>query len=706
MTTTTKRLILNTLLLLTAVVASAQTSTKKECEQVYARKVIVAVGECQDEEVVLDAGSFKNALFSWDLNNDGTFEVEDQLVGYTQTTFNVAGTYPVEVKIATPGCKDHFIAKDLEIKASKKPSFKIEGTCNEIQLQRIGNTNDSSIWKLSNGIQLKGDTIDYAFPEVSGKFEIELTSHIGDCVSSAQKLYEFAQVSAAPKVSFSSQCAPAVASISNTSALGTQYTWLLDGDVLSTESTFTMDFATEASHALELQVSNQFGCKDHTKEAIALEVAAPLVSDLSIADSVVCEGNAVAIDDLSSGYTHRTVQWGDGTDETTLQALTHTYTAQGTYTLTTILENRFKGCADTIAYTNAVTVAEQPVAAFNLALEGTCIPQILEVENMSTGSYQKATLLLNAYDTIAFENLAVLNHAGRHEVRLVVENTYAGCTDEHIVDFNLRKPFTEKIAPFVLETRQDSNAFEFSWKGLPNAEYFEVYKTVDGVEALLATTTDTLHKVVRDYADTSYAVYSVLAVDQCAAHSALSIATRGIQLAGAYQTDSFPTLQWNAFDAWGEQLDGYEIERNTGSGWEKIGTSFQPHFIDRGYDNNGSEKATYRVAAVNSTRDIKSVSTDWTFEFDPNIFIPSAFSPNYDNLNDVYEIKGYGMERLDVKIFNSFGQRVFDSKGENIHWDGTYKGEIVSEGAYIAVVHMETPTGATYEFQRSVTVIR
>eukprot|EP00657_Telonema_sp_P-1_P001298 TRINITY_DN1300_c0_g1_i1.p1 TRINITY_DN1300_c0_g1~~TRINITY_DN1300_c0_g1_i1.p1 ORF type:complete len:126 (-),score=32.21 TRINITY_DN1300_c0_g1_i1:86-463(-) len=49
--------------------------TKKECEALYARDVIVVVGECQGEEVMLDAGSFKNATFSWDLNNDGVYEL-------------------------------------------------------------------------------------------------------------------------------------------------------------------------------------------------------------------------------------------------------------------------------------------------------------------------------------------------------------------------------------------------------------------------------------------------------------------------------------------------------------------------------------------------------------------------------------------------------------------------------------------------------
>lgn len=706
-TTTIKKITLNAALLLAVVVASAQTGTKKECEAVYSRDVIVAVGECQGEEVLLDAGSFTNTLFSWDLDNDGLFEVEQQTSGYVQTTFNVAGLYPVKAKLEKKGCQVHVIEEAIQIKASKTPSFKVEGTCQEISLQRVGSSNDSSIWNLSNGVSLKGDTVHYEFPENSGKFEIELASYIGDCVGSAKDVYEFERVFAKPSLELSSQCAPSKLTVQNATSKSTEsYTWTLDGKTVSIDGTFDMDFTEAVSHELHLEVRNGFGCKDRTAEALKIDIAAPLVSQLFPLDSVVCDGTPVRIDDRSTGFTHRKVLWGDGAEETTLKALEHEYAASGVYEITTVLENRFKGCADTLVYKNAVVVAEKPEAAFEFTLDGTCVPQLLDIKNLSNGNYHKATLLLNAYDTIDFENTAVIKAAGRHELRLQVENTDGGCVDEHIMDFTLRKPFTDKIAPYVLETKQDSAAFEFSWKGFPNTEYFEIYKTINGGEALLATTTDTVHRILKDAGDSTKPVYSVRAVDQCEAPTALSPATRGIELLGSYQTDSFPTLQWNAFEAWGEQLTGYEIERNTGSGWEKIGTSFQPHFIDRNYDHNNSLKATYRVAALNSKYDLKSVSTDWTFEFEPNIFIPSAFSPNYDNLNDVYEIKGFGMEKLDVQIFNSFGQRVFDSKGEIVHWDGTYKGDIVEEGAYLAVVHMVTPNGAAYEYQRSVTVVK
>ena len=65
------------------------------------------------------------------------------------------------------------------------------------------------------------------------------------------------------------------------------------------------------------------------------------------------------------------------------------------------------------------------------------------------------------------------------------------------------------------------------------------------------------------------------------------------------------------------------------------------------------------------------------------LFIPSAFSPNHDGLNDVWNIPAIaGNPASRVIIFNRFGQRVFESLGYGKPWDGTYKGVPQPVGAY------------------------
>jgi gliding motility-associated-like protein len=64
------------------------------------------------------------------------------------------------------------------------------------------------------------------------------------------------------------------------------------------------------------------------------------------------------------------------------------------------------------------------------------------------------------------------------------------------------------------------------------------------------------------------------------------------------------------------------------------------------------------------------------------IFIPTAFSPNNDGLNDVWRVPGLGIfNDHQVLVFNRYGQVVFSTKA-NQSWDGTYKGKPQPIGVY------------------------
>jgi gliding motility-associated-like protein len=62
--------------------------------------------------------------------------------------------------------------------------------------------------------------------------------------------------------------------------------------------------------------------------------------------------------------------------------------------------------------------------------------------------------------------------------------------------------------------------------------------------------------------------------------------------------------------------------------------------------------------------------------------VPSAFSPNGDNNNDVFKILGGPISKLDLKIFNEWGNEIFSSTSQNDGWDGTYKGLPQPIGSY------------------------
>ncbi|TAE85861.1 MAG: hypothetical protein EAY81_06145 [Bacteroidetes bacterium] len=65
------------------------------------------------------------------------------------------------------------------------------------------------------------------------------------------------------------------------------------------------------------------------------------------------------------------------------------------------------------------------------------------------------------------------------------------------------------------------------------------------------------------------------------------------------------------------------------------------------------------------------------------VYFPNSFSPNNDGINDVYAPVGVDVESFQLKIYNRWGQLVFESDNLNHTWDGTIKGKFVPTDTYI-----------------------
>jgi gliding motility-associated-like protein len=65
------------------------------------------------------------------------------------------------------------------------------------------------------------------------------------------------------------------------------------------------------------------------------------------------------------------------------------------------------------------------------------------------------------------------------------------------------------------------------------------------------------------------------------------------------------------------------------------------------------------------------------------LYIPNAFTPNGDGLNDDWEIPAlHAYPNAVVSVYNRFGQKIFESKGSNGKWNGTYKNFALPSGSY------------------------
>jgi gliding motility-associated-like protein len=94
-------------------------------------------------------------------------------------------------------------------------------------------------------------------------------------------------------------------------------------------------------------------------------------------------------------------------------------------------------------------------------------------------------------------------------------------------------------------------------------------------------------------------------------------------------------------------------------------------------------------------------------ETDKNMFVPNVFTPNGDSLNDYYQPYETGLQELELRIYNRWGQKVFESADPNARWDGRWKGrEDCPEGVYYVLIKARDRKGKLYDFSTTLTLIR
>lgn len=98
----------------------------------------------------------------------------------------------------------------------------------------------------------------------------------------------------------------------------------------------------------------------------------------------------------------------------------------------------------------------------------------------------------------------------------------------------------------------------------------------------------------------------------------------------------------------------------------------------------------------------KSVSA----EVSPAIDVPAAFSPNGDGANDILFVRGGGIKEFSLKIYNRWGQMIFETRDLKTGWDGTYKGQHQDMETVAYILQGVLITGETVQKQGNITIIR
>jgi gliding motility-associated-like protein len=90
----------------------------------------------------------------------------------------------------------------------------------------------------------------------------------------------------------------------------------------------------------------------------------------------------------------------------------------------------------------------------------------------------------------------------------------------------------------------------------------------------------------------------------------------------------------------------------------------------------------------------------------PALDVVTAFTPNNDGVNDRAVVYGFGVAKLNFRIYNRLGQLMFETNDTNLGWDGMHKGKPQPMDAYAYTLEAELFSGEKVRRAGSITLIR
>ena len=121
----------------------------------------------------------------------------------------------------------------------------------------------------------------------------------------------------------------------------------------------------------------------------------------------------------------------------------------------------------------------------------------------------------------------------------------------------------------------------------------------------------------------------------------------------------------------------------------------------------------YTIELINDTGCKQTAGIQIFVRKERNVFIPSAFSPNGDGINDSFTIFGdASIATIQVfRIFDRWGELMFELKDfapndERIGWDGRYNGELLNSGVFVYYAEIEFTDGIKEIYKGDITIAR
>jgi len=253
-----------------------------------------------------------------------------------------------------------------------------------------------------------------------------------------------------------------------------------------------------------------------------------------------------------------------------------------------------------------------------------------------------------------------------------------------------------RVSSIAASSQNPLNTFTYYWS--------DSMFTTDS-NAVIAETNQSSIEVLLDRADTFYLVAISNVVNGCQAQDSTIVRVSALDF-----NDVFAYADQDTFYR-GElvQLHGEPSTGNISFFWSP--DKYISDIRDADPTVRPKEESSYIWVVTDneveecSFRDTVTISPYEIVCDTPEIYIPSAFSPNGDGVNDELFVYGRNIVSIELIIHDRWGKEVFRSNDQAIGWDGTFKGVPAEKDVYVYQLEALCITQRKYKTKGNVTVI-
>lgn len=482
----------------------------------------------------------------------------------------------------------------------------------------------------------------------------------------------------------------------------TSWNWNF-GDVIplsivqSVDQVPTHIYAQDGNYDVTLIIVTNKGCND-TLVQNTTRFPIPQVSFIS---TPACENDSVLFTNTSSinapdNITSWVWNYGDGSPLVSQFEKKHRYLQDGYFNVTLIASSN-NGCVNDV--TNFTQVYPLPVAEFSSTTA--CVNgNPTNFFNFSTISQGSITIYNWDFDDNgATSNSQFANYnyasAGTYNVELNIE-TADGCKDTimHSVDVS-PKPEANFIAdvkegcfPYctLFQDNSQSNSVSIT-------DYFWIF---GNGEVNLSQTPEICFENISHIDDAIYDATLIVTNDLGCKDTIVesNYITVWPKPLAEFSADPVETNMYNSIITFlnlSEGGDSYNWDYNDGAQSVVFEEEHQ-------YADTGIFVPQLIITTLNGCKD----TTELVVQVDPvlNVYVPSAFTPNGDGVNDSFFIEGFAInfEKFEFLIFDRWGTLIYRTE-EDRPWDGTYKGDVAPQDVYVYRVRLRGPDGRDKEYE-------